>query len=140
MFLKLYSKINFWPIFLTIRLKKLARNSAMSALYCKSLWLIHIYHPVGVVEEPIEEEDGETIGCDADSLDSAIDPEEHKAQDFDDGNGEYIESIVFKGKRIKKGSGHHSLHSHHFSSVGNLLQVGTVLQQVSIELLEAKKH
>ena len=38
MFIKLYSKINFWPIFLTICLKKLARNSAMSALYCISLW------------------------------------------------------------------------------------------------------
>ena len=75
-------------------------------------------------EEPKVEEDGETIdGCEADSLDSAIDPEEHKAQDIDDDNDEYIDSIVFKGKRIKKGSSHHSLHSHHFSSVGNLLQV-----------------
>ena len=75
-------------------------------------------------EEPKVDEDGETIdGCEADSLDSAIDPEEHKAQDIDDDNDEYIDSIVFKGKRIKKGSSHHSLHSHHFSSVGNLLQV-----------------
>ena len=38
MFIKLFSKINFWSLFLTIRLKKLARNSAMSALSCKSLW------------------------------------------------------------------------------------------------------
>merc|ERR1712062_35024 len=44
----------------------------------------------GMVDEPkVEEEDGETIdGCEADSLDSAIDPEEHKAQDVDVEDGE----------------------------------------------------
>ena len=80
-----------------------------------------------MVDDPkVEEEDGETIdGCEADSLDSAIDPEEHKAQDVEEEDGEYIDSIVFKGKKIKKRSSHQSLHSHHFSSMGNLLQVGT---------------
>jgi len=66
------------------------------------------------------EEDSETLdGCEADSLDSAIDPEEHTAKHIDDDDDEYIDSIVHKGKRIKKGSG---LRSHHFSSIGNLLQ------------------
>jgi hypothetical protein len=54
--------------------------------------------------------------CDNDSLDSAIDPEEEK-EEIDDG---MIDSIAFKGKRIKKGCG---LNSHHHSSVGDLLQV-----------------
>lgn len=69
-------------------------------------------------EKPLEE-DSETLdGCEADSLDSAIDPEEHTAKPVED-DDDYIDSIVTKGKRIKKGSG---LRSHHFSSVGNLLQ------------------
>ena len=75
-----------------------------------------------IEEDPVVvDEDGENLdGCEADSLDSAIDPEEHKAPIVEDDDEEYIDSIVFKGKKIKKGSG---LHSHHFSSVGNLLQV-----------------
>ena len=81
-----------------------------------------------MVDEPKhEEEDGETIdGCEADSLDSAIDPEDHTAKHIEDDDDEYIDSIVQKGKRIKKGSG---LRSHHFSSVGNLLQVCTFFVQ-----------
>ncbi len=33
-------------------------------------------------------------------------------------NEEFVDSIVFKGKKIRKGSG-----GHHFSSIGDLLQV-----------------
>ena len=81
-----------------------------------------------IEEDPVVvEEDGENLdGCEADSLDSAIDPEEHKAPIVEDDDEEYIDSIVFKGKKIKKGSG---LHSHHFSSVGNLLQVSKVCNE-----------
>ena len=58
--------------------------------------------------------------CDVDSLDSAIDPEEHRAVQETADDEDLIDSIVFKGKKIRKGGG---LYSHHFSSVGNLLQV-----------------
>ena len=43
MFIKLFPKINFWPTFLTIRLKKLARKLWMSSLYCKTLWFHDIF-------------------------------------------------------------------------------------------------
>ena len=62
----------------------------------------------------------EVASVEADSLDSAIDPEDHRAKITDDDHDGLVDSIVFKGKKIKKGSG---FHSHHFSSVGNLLQV-----------------
>ena len=84
-------------------------------------WKIVIFFFSDAPEKVNPEEDSETLdGCEADSLDSAIDPEEHTAKHIDDDDDEYIDSIVHKGKRIKKGSG---LRSHHFSSVGNLLQV-----------------
>lgn len=71
--------------------------------------------------------------CEADSLDSAIDPEDHSRQLEDEQDDGYIDSIVFKGKKIRKGGG---LHSHHFSSVGNLLQVLIKLFQGFCHILE----
>jgi len=70
---------------------------------------------------PPQEEEAEAAveDCEADSLDSAIDPEEQRAAVVADDDDDYIESVVFKGKKIKKSSGPLS---HHFSSVGNLLQ------------------
>lgn len=66
-----------------------------------------------------EEKEAAEEGLEVDSLDSAIDPEEHRrSQDLDD-DPDMIDSIVFKGKKIRKGGG---FNSHHFSSVGNLLQ------------------
>ena len=41
-FLKLYSKINFWPLFVTIRIKKLAINSATVSLIPLLLWFHEI--------------------------------------------------------------------------------------------------
>lgn len=76
--------------------------------------------PQEMVQEAAKEEEEVDDSCEADSLDSAIDPEEHTRQLEDDQDDGYIDSIVFKGKKIRKGGG---LHSHHFSSVGNLLQV-----------------
>ena len=75
--------------------------------------------------EKIEVQEEEVDECEADSLDSAIDPEDHRAPIEVEDDEDYIDSIVFKGKKIKKGSG---LHSHHFSSVGNLLQVNNIDQ------------
>ena len=90
----------------------------LDRFYLDKLWF---FFPLETPEKVNPEEDSETLdGCEADSLDSAIDPEEHTAKHIDDDDDEYIDSIVHKGKRIKKGSG---LRSHHFSSVGNLLQV-----------------
>ena len=78
------------------------------------------------IEEPKnegqnEEEAKEEEALEVDSLDSAIDPEEHRREHEDlDDDPDMIDSIVFKGKKIRKGGG---FNSHHFSSVGNLLQV-----------------
>jgi hypothetical protein len=61
--------------------------------------------------------------CDVDSLDSAIDPEEHRAfpPALDDHNEDYIDSVVFKGRKILKKT--NSLHHQHLQgSLGNLLQ------------------
>lgn len=63
-----------------------------------------------VVSKTQQEAKEDNLDCEADSLDSALEEEE------DDG---MIESVVFKGKRIKRG---HGMHSHHHSSVGDLLQ------------------
>ena len=68
-------------------------------------------------EEQQEEDEAEAL--EVDSLDSAIDPEEHRREEIEE-DGDLIDSIVFKGKKIRKGGG---FNSHHFSSVGNLLQV-----------------
>ena len=76
--------------------------------------------PVPATEEAKPEDPEELETCEADSLDSAIDPEDHRATVLDEDEGDYIDSIVCKGKKIRRGGG---LHSHHFSSVGNLLQV-----------------
>ena len=65
------------------------------------------------------QEEDEAEGLEVDSLDSAIDPEEHRREEIEE-DGDLIDSIVFKGKKIRKGGG---FNSHHFSSVGNLLQV-----------------
>lgn len=71
-----------------------------------------------------EEKEAAEEGLEVDSLDSAIDPEEHRrSQDLDD-DPDMIDSIVFKGKKIRKGGG---FNSHHFSSVGNLLQILGIL-------------
>ena len=68
-----------------------------------------------------EKEAKEEEALEVDSLDSAIDPEEHRREHEDlDDDPDMIDSIVFKGKKIRKGGG---FNSHHFSSVGNLLQV-----------------
>ena len=72
-----------------------------------------------VPEVQQDEAEAEAEGLEIDSLDSAIDPEEHRREEIEE-DGEYIDSIVFKGKKIRKGGG---FNSHHFSSVGNLLQV-----------------
>ena len=86
-----------------------------------------------------EEKEAEEEGLEVDSLDSAIDPEEHKNEDLDE-DPDYIDSIVFKGKKIRKGGG---FNSHHFSSVGNLLQVilKNLLRLFSSSMFESsKKH
>merc|ERR1711971_131745 len=51
--------------------------------------------------------------CDVDSLDSAIDPEEHRALPpaLDDHDEDYIDSVVFKGRKILKKT--NSLHQQH---------------------------
>ena len=74
------------------------------------------------VKEAIDED------CEADSLDSAIDPEEHRALPLEaffppkKQDQDLIESVVFKGRKIRKGA--HQLHQQHLvGSVGNLLQV-----------------
>jgi hypothetical protein len=81
-----------------------------------------------VIEEAVNVQEEDVDECDADSIDGAIaEPEEKKLVEeeklldwygIDDG---MIDSIVSKGKRIKKGSG---MNLHHQSSVGDLLQVG----------------
>ena len=75
----------------------------------------------GQNEEEAKEEEAVEEALEVDSLDSAIDPEEHRREHEDlDDDPDMIDSIVFKGKKIRKGGG---FNSHHFSSVGNLLQV-----------------
>ena len=86
-------------------------------------------------EKEVEEE-----GLEVDSLDSAIDPEEHRRSEDLDDDPDMIDSIVFKGKKIRKGGG---FNSHHFSSVGNLLQVilKNLLRLFSSSMFESsKKH
>jgi len=75
----------------------------------------------GTEEEEINKED---VGddCEADSLDSAIDPDEQRALPpaSDEQDENLIESVVFKGRKIRKGGGLHQQHL--VGSVGNLLQ------------------
>jgi len=73
-------------------------------------------------EEEVENKEA-VDDCDADSLDSAIDPEEHRAfpPALDDHDEDYIDSVVFKGRKILKKT--NSLHHQHLQgSLGNLLQ------------------
>jgi len=70
-------------------------------------------------EEVNKEEDGDD--CDADSLDSAIDPDEQRALPPAD-DPDFIESVVFKGRKIRRHVSN-GLHQQHLvGSVGNLLQ------------------
>jgi len=75
--------------------------------------------PVTANDEEVIKDDGDD--CDADSLDSAIDPEEQRALPPAE-DEEFIESVVFKGRKIRR-SLKNSLHQQHLvGSVGNLLQ------------------